>query len=269
MKIGVFDSGFGGLSVLRRLAEVLPDYDYIYLGDNARAPYGSRDRQQITDFTTQAVDFLFKRDCQLVILACNTASALALRTIQQLYLPAHYPDRRVLGVLIPTAEAAVALSTKDRVGVMATTGTVSSGSFQSEIQKIKPSVRVAQQACPELVPLIEQGQHESDELVDALRRYCQPLIDEAVDSVILGCTHYELTRPIIRAILPPPIHIITEGAVVSERFADYLRRHPEHERTLSLGGSMQMLTTGDTERFEHLGMVFFAGPLRAEPAVLV
>lgn len=264
MKIGVFDSGFGGLSILRHIREALPDYDYVYLGDNARAPYGPRTREEVIAFTTQAVDFLFKQDCQLIILACNTASAMALRHIQQVYLPAHYPERRILGVLIPAAEAAVAASTHGRVGVMATQGTVESGSFESEIQKLKTDTIVVQEACPALVPLIEQGSHNSEDIVTALKGYLQPLIEAGVESIILGCTHYELIRPLIREVVPSPIHLVVEGVEVAERLSDYLRRHPETERLLSLGGSLVAFTTGNVEQFERLGSGFYGHPLSAQ-----
>jgi len=187
--IGVFDSGFGGLVVLREFMAVLPQYDYMYLGDNARIPYGTRSDRVVIRFTEQAVDYLFRQGCQLVILACHTASAKALRTIQQVYLPEHYPDRRVLGVLIPTVEEALAGSPRKCIGVIGTEGTVSSRSFELELHKLDPEIQVFQQACPLLVPLIEEGEQEWEGTAMILGRYLTSLKQAGVDTLILGCTH--------------------------------------------------------------------------------
>jgi len=209
--IGVFDSGFGGLVVLREFLQVLPQYDYLYLGDNARIPYGTRSDRVVYRFTEQAVDYLFRQGCQLIIVACHTASAKALRTIQQVYLPAHYPERRVLGVVIPTVEEALSRSRRRCVGVIATEGTVASCSFELELRKLDPGVRVVQQACPLLVPLIESGEQEWEGTDMILRRYLLPLKDAGVDTLILGCTHYSILKDKIAAIMGDGITLVCSG----------------------------------------------------------
>lgn len=246
MKIGVFDSGFGGLSVLAKLMERLPAYDYVYMGDAARAPYGTRAPEDVIRYTKQAIDFFAAQDCSLVILACNTASALALRTIQQTYLPAHYPGMNVLGVLIPAAEAAAAQTQRGRIGVMATPATVASASFIEEIDKLAPTAQVTQVACEQLVPLIEAGASQTA-LRPPLEAYCQQLRRHEVDTVILGCTHYELIKPLIASQLDATI--ISEGAIVAQKLADYLVRHADIASQLSQQGSRQYATTGDPVHF--------------------
>ncbi len=262
--IGVFDSGFGGLAVLREFLQVLPDYDYLYLGDNARIPYGTRSDDVVLRFTHQAVDYLCRQGCDLIILACHTASAKALRRIQQDYLPRHYPDRRVLGVVIPTVEAALEVTASGRIGVMATEGTVVSNSFKIELQKINPGVEVFQQACPLLVPIIESGEQEWEGTGLILAKYLTPLQAAQVDTLILGCTHYSILKPQVQALMGPGVQIICSGQVSAGKLADYLRRHPEMDSRLSRGGSRHYLTTDLTPRFAQLAGLFMGQPISAE-----
>ncbi|MGQ9688878.1 MAG: glutamate racemase [Desulfobaccales bacterium] len=262
--IGVFDSGFGGLVVLREFLKVLPDYDYLYLGDNARIPYGSRSDRVVIRFTEQAVDFLFHQGCRLIILACHTASAKALRTIQQVYLPHHYPARRVLGVLIPTVEEALAVSPGKRIGVIGTEGTVTSRSFEIELHKLDPKVQVFQQACPLLVPLIEEGEQDWEGTTMILRRYLAPLQAAAVDTLILGCTHYSILKERIAAIMGNGTRLICSGQVTAGKLVAYLRRHPEVESRLSRGCSRRYLTTDLTPRFQQLASLFMGQAVDSE-----
>ena len=261
--IGVFDSGFGGLVVLREFLQVLPEYDYLYLGDNARIPYGTRSDRVVIRFTEQAVDYLFRQGCRLIVLACHTASARALRRIQQVWLPAHYPDRRVLGVLIPTVEEAVARSRGKRIGVIATEGTVTSRSFELELKKLDPRVEVLQQACPLLVPIIESGEQEWEGTDLILHRYLAPFPDR-VDTLILGCTHYSILKGQIRAILGSGQDLICSGQVTAAKLVDYLHRHPEMETQLSRNGTRRYLTTDLTPRFAQLASLFMGQPVSSE-----
>jgi len=262
--IGVFDSGFGGLVVLREFLALLPQYDYLYLGDNARIPYGTRSDRVVLRFTEQAVDYLFRQGCRLIILACHTASARALRTIQQVYLPGRYPENRVLGVLIPTVEEALARSRRKRIGVIGTEGTVTSQSFEIELKKLDPEVEVVQQACPLLVPLIEAGEQEWDGTVMILRRYLAPLKEAQVDTLILGCTHYSILKEKIGAIMGDGRELICSGQVTAARLVDYLRRHPEMEGQLSRGRNRRYLTTDLTPRFAQLASLFMGQPVDSE-----
>jgi glutamate racemase len=261
--IGVFDSGFGGLVVLREFLQVLPDYDYLYLGDNARIPYGTRSDRVVIRFTQQAVDYLFRQGCRLIVLACHTASARALRRIQQVFLPARYPDHRVLGVLIPTVEEAVARSRGKRIGVIATEGTVTSQSFELELKKLDPEVEVVQQACPLLVPIIESGEQDWEGTTLILRRYLAPF-QGRVDTLILGCTHYSILKEQIGALLGNGQELICSGQVTAAKLVDYLKRHPEMESRLSRGGTRRYLTTDLTPRFAQLASLFMGHPLSSE-----
>jgi glutamate racemase len=262
--IGVFDSGFGGLVVLREFLQVLPQYDYLYLGDNARIPYGTRSDRVVLRFTEQAVDYLFRRGCRLIILACHTASAKALRTIQQVYLPAHYPEYRVLGVVIPTVEEALNRSRGKLIGVIGTEGTVDSRSFEIELKKLVPEVEVRQQACPLLVPLIEAGEQEWEGTAMILRRYLAPLKAARVDTLILGCTHYSILKEQIRALMGEGSELICSGQVTATKLVDYLERHPEMERRLGRGGTRCYLTTDLTPRFQQLAGLFMGQPVDSE-----
>jgi len=263
--IGFFDSGFGGLHVLRGVVKRLPQYDYLYLGDSARAPYGPRSSEEVYAFTKQGVEFLFAHGAGLVVLACNTASSEALRKLQSDY--AADPKKKVLGVLIPFAEAAAAQTRIKRVGVIATEGTVRSGSFVREITKVDPAIQVFQSASPLLVPLVEAGRQDSEEADALIRGYVAPLLAEKIDTLVLGCTHYGILEEKIRAAVGPEMRIISERDVVPEKLAEYLKRHPDIEARLTRGGARQFYSTGPAARFEELGSVFFGEALRAEPAV--
>lgn len=264
--VGVFDSGFGGLSVLADLQRALPQADFIYLGDNARAPYGTRSFDAVYRFTLEAVERLFAMGCPLVILACNTASAKALRNIQQRGLPRMSPDRRVLGVIRPTAEAVGGLSRTGVVGVLGTPGTVASGSYDIEIEKLHPGFRVVAEAAPMWVPVVEQGFAGSpgaDWFVDeAVGRLLAR--DSRIDTIILGCTHYPLLYPKIRAAVPRGISIVSQGPIVAESLIDYLRRHPAMDAAISRGGATRYLTTDDAGMFARQAGVFLGREIMAE-----
>jgi glutamate racemase len=262
--IGVFDSGFGGLVVLREFLKLLPQYDYLYLGDNARIPYGTRSDRVVIRFTRQAVDYLFGQGCQLIILACHTASAKALRTIQQTYLPERYPGRRVLGVLIPTVEEAMALSPRKRIGVIGTEGTVTSRSFEMELHKLDSRVQVFQQACPLLVPLIEEGEQDWEGTTMILKRYLASIQQADVDTLILGCTHYSILKEKVAALIGNGTRLICSGQVTGAKLVDYLQRHPDMESRLSRGKSRRYLTTDLTPRFQHLASLFMGRNLDSE-----
>jgi len=249
-KIGVFDSGFGGLTVLRGIRKELPDFDYIYLGDTARTPYGTRSQEVIYQFTEQAVDFLFKQGCEIIILACNTASSEALRKIQQEYLPKNYPERRVLGVVIPTCEFAIESGYK-KIGVMATNSTVTSESYIKEIKKIDRGAEILQQPCPLFVPIIESGEIHGNVLTAIIEDYLKPL--KSVEAIILGCTHYEVIEDKIKEAAGDEITIISQSSVVGNKLADYLIRHPEIEEGLSKEASVQYFSTDITNRFKEFG----------------
>lgn len=247
MKIGIFDSGLGGLGVGLRIFDALPEYDYVYLGDTQRVPYGNRSPESIYRFTREAVDFLFEQDCLLVILACNTASAEALRQIQQVHVPAQRPDRKVLGVLIPAAE--VAAATGRRIGVLATSGAVESNAWPREIHRVTPDREVFQQAAPLLVPLVENdGLRWAEPIV---REYLQPLLDAQVDTLVLGCTHYIFLRDVV-ARLAPGQAIISPEEHMPGALADYLRRHNEITSRLSTGRSRSFLLTDLTQGYVDL-----------------
>jgi glutamate racemase len=265
--IGVFDSGFGGLTVLAALRRQLPQYDYLFLADNARAPYGARSFDVIHQFTLEAVEWLFSEGCTLVVLACNTASARALRTIQQLHLPAHRPDCRVLGVVRPSVEALAGLApgaipgvtppslTAGTVAVLGTEGTIASDSYGMELRKLAPRLHLIQQACPLWVPLVEAGETEGPGAEWFLHRYLDPVLNSPLQPsrILLGCTHYPLLLPGIRRIVPPAVEVLTQGDVVAERLADWLLRHPEHEGRLSRSGRQRFATTDDPEWFANHG----------------
>lgn len=263
--IGVFDSGFGGLSILREVRKVLPHYDYLFLGDNARAPYGTRSYQLVYRFTLQAVRYLFDQGCQLVILACNTASAKALRTIQQRDLPAIDPTRRVLGVIRPTVEAVGQYTLTRHIGVFGTPGTIQSGSYDIEIAHLYPGFSVYGHACPMWVPLVENQESDGPGADYFVKKDIHALMSLCpdIDTVILGCTHYPLLMSKIRQYMPQGVHIVEQGRIVAHSLDDYLRRHPDMARRCTRGGTCSYLTTDDAEKFSTMASVFVGEPVTA------
>ena len=268
--IGVFDSGFGGLSILREIRKVLPQYEYLFLGDNARAPYGNRSFDLVYEFTLQAVKYLFDQGCHLVILACNTASAKALRTIQQRDLPVLAPSRRVLGVIRPTVEKVGDITHTGHVGVFGTPGTIQSGSYNIEINKLHPDFQVYGQACPMWVPLVENQESNGPGADYFVQKYIAALLGQCddIDSVILGCTHYPLLMDKINQYMPAHVTVIPQGEIVAESLADYLRRHPEMECRCQRSGTCHYLTTEDSEKFDSLAGIFVNEPVHAEKIFL-
>ncbi len=265
--IGIFDSGLGGLTVLKEIHQRHPEYDYIYLGDNARAPYGPRDFETVYQYTLEAVQWLFNRGCPLVILACNTASAKALRNIQQKDLPGIDPSKRVLGVIRPTTEVIGDYTETKHIGILGTHGTIDSGSYVIEVGKAFPDVHVHQQACPDWVPLVESGDYLDFAIADPIIRDCLiKLLDQSddIDTVLLACTHYPLLYPRIRAMLPPDITVVSQGEIVADSLSAYLKRHPEMETRLSKGSSLEFCTTGDPETFKHAAGAFWGDEVKAE-----
>lgn len=266
--IGVFDSGFGGIDILRGIVKTLPAYDYLYLGDTARAPYGARSQEELYEFAKQAVDFLFANNCLLIIFACNTASAEALRKIQREYLLKHYPDKKVLGVLIPAAESAAAKTKNKKVGVIATKSTVRSAAFIRELTKLDDKINVSQNACPLLVPIVEAGEQNSKAAKIILETYIAPLKKKGIDTLILGCTHYGILENIIKKIVGKNIAIISEAKVVPKKLKHYLERHPEIEKKLGRNGIVKFYTTDLTDLFTLLGSKFFGKEIKAKKALL-
>lgn len=254
MNIGVFDSGLGGLTILKKIVKTLPQYNYIYLGDNARVPYGGRSAELIYQFTERAIEFLFKKDCVLIIVACNTASSVALRKIQREYLPKRYPNRRVLGVIRPVVEA-VAEKKFSRVGVVGTRATVKSGSFVRELKKLNKQIRVLQKATPLLVPIIEEGELRWKGLELILEKYLSVFKKNTQQALILGCTHYELIEKKIKKQLGKTV-VIGESKAVAEKLVDYLKRHPEIEARLEKQGQRQYYFTDANPRFLKLAKFF-------------
>ena len=268
--IGVFDSGFGGLTVLKEIVKELPQYDFIYLGDNARAPYGSRSYETVYDYTLECVKHLFAKGCPLVVLACNTASAKALRTIQQKDLPVIAPNKRVLGVIRPTTELIGSYSQSGNVGVLGTSGTVNSGSYLVEIEKFFPELNVYQQACPMLVPLIENNEFNTEGADFFIKKYVDELMakESSIDAIILGCTHYPLIENKIKQFLPPQVKLLSQGTIVAKSFKDYLIRHPELETQCSKGGTINFLTTDLTESFDKAASLFYGKSVKSEHLTL-
>lgn len=256
-KIGVFDSGFGGLDILKDIVKKLPQYDYIYLADTARAPYGSRSQEKILEFTTQAVDFLFENGCELIILACNTASSDALHKIQKYYLPKKYPKRRVLGVLVPAVEDAKTKTQNKKIGVIATEATVKSRAFVDEFKKVDTKIKVFQKACPLLVPIVESGEVENPVTDIILKYYLTTLMNKNIDTLVLGCTHYGLLDKKIRKIVGDKVHVVSEAKVVPEKLKDYLERHPEIEVNISKNSTVSFCSTDTTDNFQKFGSKFF------------
>jgi glutamate racemase len=270
MHIGIFDSGFGGLTIFKSIRERLPRYDYIYLGDNARTPYGSRSFDAIFRFSHECIDQLFARGCKIVIIACNTASAKALRTLQQKVMPAQHPDRKVLGIIRPSAEALADYPRTRSVALWATEGTVKSLSFSLELEKLAPGLRLVQKACPLHVPMVEAGELDGAGIEYYLTKYWRETSALAasgggeIGALLLACTHYPLLLPAIRAIVPPHVDILVQGDIVAPSLIDYLERHPEVESVLSRNGSQRFLTTDQTEGFDRLAEVFLGHPVVSE-----
>lgn len=267
--IGVFDSGFGGLTVLKAFIRELPDYDFTYLGDNARTPYGNKSLDVIYTYTRQAIDFLFRRGARLIILACNTASAKALRKIQQEWLPLHYPDRRVLGVTIPLAEAAVETSRYGRIGVIGTRATIESKVYEQELLKLNPSLKIYGRSCPLLVPLVEENWVGKPETNMILKKYLRSLKSCHIDTLILGCTHYPFLKKDIERIMGKNCHVLDVPGTVAHKLADYLRRHPEIEETIPRNRQQTFYTTDDAGRFTDFGKIFLGQSLSQVRTVIL
>jgi len=257
--IGVFDSGFGGLTVLKEIEKILPHFDFLYLGDNARTPYGNRSFEIVYAYTLEAVRWLFSQDCPLVILACNTASAKALRTIQQNDLPNIAPDRRVLGILRPVTELVGRMTRSRHIGILATVGTVASKSYTIEIKKYFPDVTVVQEACPMWVPLVENSEFDCDGADYFIKRHIDQLLaaDRHIDTVVLGCTHYPLLMPKIKRYLPANIRIISQGEIVAQSLADYLNRHAEIAGRCSQQGRRDFYTSEKADIFDRSAAIFY------------
>lgn len=268
--IGIFDSGYGGLTILSDLKKRLPDYDYLYLGDNARAPYGPRSFDVVYQFTLEAVKFLFDQGCELVILACNTASAKALRTIQQNDLPTLAPNKRVLGVIRPTSEVIGNYSENKHVGILATEGTIKSDSYRLEIAKFFPQLEISQKSCPMWVPLIENQLHEEEGGKWFIRRDIERLFkkDSNIDTLLLGCTHYPLVASIVRDIVGSGVKVLTQGEIVADSLKAYLDRHSSMDNRCSKHGTISYLTTETAEDFDKRASKFLKEPIRSKHVVL-
>ncbi len=268
--IGLFDSGYGGLTVLSEIRACMPRYDYLYLGDNARAPYGNRSYERVYQFTLEAVKWFFDKGCHLVILACNTASAKALRTIQQVDLPKLDPDRRVLGVIRPTAERIARFTRSGHVGVLGTDGTILSRSYELEIAKLHPRLAVTGEACPMWVPLVENREHDKPGADYFVKQHLDRLLqrDPKIDAIILGCTHYPLLIGKIQEYLPDKVTAIPQGKEVAESLLDYLHRHPEMEVKCTKGGTVQYYTTDSPEKFKQMASLFMNEPVDARKTSL-
>lgn len=268
--IGIFDSGYGGLTILRTIRQLMPQYDYLYLGDNARAPYGTRSFEVVYEFTLQAVKRLFQEGCQLVILGCNTASAKALRTIQQNDLPTIDSTRRVLGVIRPTAECIGDISKTRHVGIFATPGTIRSHTYELEIAKLHPDIQVTGIACPMWVPLVENNEAHMPGADYFVKQKIEEMLatDPAIDSVILGCTHYPLLLDKIVKHIPTSIKIIPQGEYVASSLKDYLERHREMEERITKGGTLRLMTTEQPEQFNESASIFLDHMVDATRIVL-
>ena len=268
--IGIFDSGYGGLTVMKEILKKLPAYDYIYLGDNARAPYGNRSFETVYEYTLQCVKWFFNRGCSLVILACNTASAKALRSIQQKDLPTIAPDKRVLGVIRPTSQIIETYTKTNNVGVLATNGTVQSESYVIEINKFFPEVNVFQEACPMWVPLVENNEHNGPGADFFVKKNIDNILAKSaqIDTILLACTHYPLLEEKIRMHLPANVRLLSQGEIVASSLADYLHRHPEIESRCSKQGTRTFFTTDSVADFNNHASIFFGENLESHHVVL-
>lgn len=263
--IGIFDSGYGGLTVMKEILKKLPQYDYIYLGDNARAPYGNRSFDTVYHYTLQCVEWFFQQGCPLVILACNTASAKALRTIQQNDLPRMNPGNRVLGVIRPTTEIIGQYTDTNKIGILATNGTVQSNSYRIEIEKFFPQIEVFQEACPMWVPLVENNEYNNPGADYFIQKNLQQILakDPAIDLLLLACTHYPLLMNKITQLLPEGITVLSQGEIVADSLAEYLLRHPAMEARCSRNGRRAFYTTDSTEDFDNHASIFFGESLKS------
>ncbi|WP_316793612.1 glutamate racemase [Pedobacter frigoris] len=264
--IGVFDSGYGGLTVFKSIAKKLPQYNYIYFGDNARSPYGDHSFETVYQYTLECVEWLFAQGCPLVILACNTASAKALRSIQQKVLPVKYPNHRVLGVIRPTAEIVGAYTNSKTIGVMGTRGTVNSQSYLLEIKKFFPEINVFQQSCPMWVPLVENNEHLDPGADYFVRKYVEELLQKNgdIDCLLLACTHYPLLIPKIKAILPEGIGLLGQGEIVANSLENYLSNHPEISSVIGRDSFKSFFTSGDRNTFDEHASIFFGEEVHSE-----
>lgn len=266
--IAVFDSGYGGLTVLKPIMKLLPEYDYLYLGDNARVPYGNHSPETIRKFSEQAVEFLFKRGAKLIIFACNTASSTALRHVQQKYLKGkEETDQKILGVLIPVAEKAASITKNKKVGVVGTKATIDSKAYESEIGKINKYIKVYTKACPLLVPFIEEGWHTKPEATSILKKYLRPLKHCNIDTLILGCTHYPIMLKSFQRIMGKKVQILTSGEETAESLKEYLKRHPEIENKITKKGKREFLTTDDPAKFKNFVEKHFGMKIKAPEKV--
>ena len=257
--IAIFDSGYGGLTVMKEIVAILPQYDYIYLGDNVRAPYGNHSKETVVRFTEESVRFLFESGARLIIIACYTSSALALRDLQEEFLrnsKSPYRDRKILGVIRPVAEKAVQESKSGRIGIVGTRATIQSKSFETELKNQKSNINISMQACPLLVPLIEEHWHTKPEALMILKKYLRPLKSRNIDTLILGCTHYPLMIKDFKRIMGKQINVLNSGKIIAESLCDYLKRHPEIESQLTKGESRKFFTTDDPEKFAEFGKKF-------------
>ena len=268
--IGVFDSGFGGLTILKKIVELMPSYDYVFLGDNARAPYGSRSFATVYNYTLQAVKKLFELGCPLVVLACNTASAKALRTIQQDYIAKECPQNRVLGIIRPTAEMLGNITKTNKVGVLGTAGTVNSQSYILETAKLFPNIKVYQQACPLLVPIVENNEIDTPGADYFVKKYTDALFaqDADIDTIVLGCTHYPLLINSFKKFLPVGVSIVKQNEIVAQSLRDYLCRHSEMDTRLSKNSSIRYFTTDDSTLFNRSASVFMGRNVESESIAL-
>ena len=268
--IGVFDSGYGGLTVLRSIVDKLPQYDYLYLGDNARAPYGPRSFDTVYHYTLECVKYFFRHGCKLVVLACNTASAKALRTIQQSDLPYIDPTLRVLGVIRPTTEMIGSVSNTKHVGILGTKGTVTSQSYPIEIEKFSPDVTVVQHACPMWVPLVENDEYNGGGVDYFIKKDLDLLLkeDPKIDTILLACTHYPLLMNHIKKHTPSSVKVLSQGEIVAGSLVGYLQRHPEIEKECSKGGTRTFYTTDSPEDFDQHASLFYGEPVQSKHADL-
>lgn len=268
--IGIFDSGYGGLTILSQIRKYMPEYDFLYLGDNARTPYGTRSFEVVYEFTSQAVKTLFDMGCPMVILACNTASAKALRTIQQIDLPKIDPLRRVLGIIRPTVEYLDDITASRHVGILATAGTIKSQSYPLEIKKLFPDITVSGEACPIWVPLVESGEAQSEGTDYFVRRHINNLLakDDKIDTIILGCTHYPILYDKIRQHTPEHIKVITQGEYVGKSLLNYMQRHPEMDNLCTKQGTCRFLTTESVDIFKQYASIFFDSSIQVQSIAL-